>query len=95
MGDINTVSESTLSSVVRSFKLKSLAKERPIYKILKNYSCILFMCGNNLWKYALTCVYFYLKLCEYLRHAFLSFLILSITLTNHKGVNHLQVQWKK
>ena len=40
MGDINTVSESTLSSVVRSFKLKSLAKERPIYKILKNYSCI-------------------------------------------------------
>ena len=40
MGDINTVSESTLSSAVRSFKLKSLAKERPIYKILKNYSCI-------------------------------------------------------
>ena len=40
MGDINTVSETTLSSVVRSFKLKSLAKERPIYKILKNYSCI-------------------------------------------------------
>ena len=41
MGDINTnVSESTLPSVMRSFKLKNLAKERPSYKTLKNYSCI-------------------------------------------------------